>query len=137
MILGAHTSISGGLHKAIDRGRDLKCQTIQIFTKNPNQWKSCEISDSKITVFTEKIKSTEIFPVIAHNSYLVNLASPDPDIYDKSINAFEEEIDRAVQLGIPYLVFHPGAHKESGEAKGIKKIARALNHILSHRKKKT
>ena len=127
--LGAHMSISGGLYKALQRGEKLGCQVIQIFTRNRNRWQSKALSKVEIDRFHEVRDKTSVKPVAAHNSYLINLASPRPDIAKKSLHALLEELGRTEVLGIPYLVMHPGAHLGEGEAKGLVKIAEGINRV--------
>ena len=128
-LLGAHMSIAGGLEKALVRGHKLGCNTIQMFTKNSNRWEDKILEESQIDTFRRVKKKTGISPVISHAGYLINLASPDEEIYGKSMKAMLNEIHRCEQLGIDYLVVHPGFHKGSGEKYGIARIADALNAI--------
>jgi deoxyribonuclease-4 len=127
-------SIAKGLHLAIERGQNVGCDTVQIFTRNSNQWRSKPLTDAQITAFTQTQAAAGISPVIAHNIYLINLASPQPRLYHASLNAFWEEMQRAEALGIPYLVFHPGSHMGAGEDKGLQRIAQALNELLARGK---
>ncbi len=135
MRIGGHMSITGGLHRAFERGYNLSCDTIQIFTKNANQWKGKELTQTDIQRFKTARDKTRIKPVIAHNSYLINLASPYREIQEKSIFAMEDEVTRASMLEIPYLVIHPGSHMGKGEDEGLKRIASALNRIISRTSK--
>jgi len=132
--LGAHMSIAKGLHLAFDRGHATGCQTMQIFLRNSNQWQAPPLKDSDINIFKQKQAASEITPVFAHEIYLVNLASPDNNIYDKSCQALWQDMRRAEDLGIPYLVFHPGAHTGNGETQGLKRIAQAINALLEKAK---
>jgi deoxyribonuclease-4 len=125
-------SIAGGLKKSLLRGHDLKCNTIQIFTKSSRSWGEKQLKETEITAFHETREKTGIDPVISHCNYLVNLASPDRDIYQKSIDSMFGEMERCELLGIGSLVMHPGSHRGSGEAAGIERIAAAIN--LLHRK---
>jgi deoxyribonuclease-4 len=122
-------SISGGIDKAVWRGREIGCETIQIFTKSSNQWRAKPLAPSEIAAFREACKRAEIAPVIAHSAYLINLAAPDEAVYEKSIHAFLEELQRCEMLGIPYLVVHPGAHMGAGEEQGLKRVAAAINRV--------
>lgn len=131
-LLGAHMSIAGGIEKSLLRGHDLKCSTIQIFTKSSRSWGEKQLRETEITAFHETREKTGIDPVISHCNYLVNLASPDRDIYQKSINSMFGEMERCELLGIESLVIHPGSHRGSGEAAGIERIAAAIN--LLHQK---
>jgi deoxyribonuclease-4 len=128
-LLGVHMSISGGLEKALLRGRDLGCNTIQMFTKNASQWRERYLEESEIAEFKAVRKQVNINPVISHNSYLINLASADDELYEKSIDAMLHEMQRCELLGVNYLVIHPGSHRGHGEEYGIKKIAYALDRI--------
>ena len=128
-LLGVHMSISGGLEKALLGGRDLGCNTIQMFTKNASQWRERYLEESEIAEFKEVRKKVNINPVISHNSYLINLASADDELYEKSIDAMLHEMQRCELLGVNYLVIHPGSHRGHGEEYGIKKIVHALDRI--------
>ncbi len=132
-LLGAHTSIAGGLDKLVIRGRKLGCRTIQIFTKNSNQWKERYLDKEEIDLFKEARERSDVEPVIAHGSYLINLASPDDEIYDKSINAVLNEMERCEKLGIECLVLHPGSHRGSGEEEGIDRVVQAIDRIHRER----
>ncbi|HEX9868914.1 MAG TPA: deoxyribonuclease IV [Candidatus Tectomicrobia bacterium] len=135
MRLGAHMSISGGLEKAVVRGQEVGCETMQIFTKNSNQWKAKPLTAVEVAVFREACQAAGIGPVVAHSAYLINLAAPDEPLYEKSIQAFLDELQRCELLGIPYLVVHPGAHMKAGEAQGLTRIAAAIDRI--HRETST
>jgi deoxyribonuclease-4 len=130
MLIGAHMSISGGLHKAIERGIEVKCEALQIFTKNSNQWKAKPILKNEIEEFKKKREEWGDFTILVHDSYLINLGSPKEGARQKSIHAFLEEIERCDQLGLPYLVFHPGSHLGTGEEEGCRLISRSLNEIV-------
>ncbi len=128
-LLGAHVSIAGGVENAPDRGYALKCETIQIFTKNQRQWIAKELSEESIKAFKEKLKQYNLQKPVVHDSYLINLASANDETYEKSKEAFIDEALRAYQLGIPYLVFHPGSNPDTEE--GIKRISEVLNITIS------
>ena len=129
LLIGAHMSISGGVFNAFQNGEEVGCATIQIFTKNSNQWKAKELTSEDARKFQERQKETGISPVVGHNAYLINLASPKKDVYDLSMEAMLVELQRAEFLGLPYMVMHPGAHLESGEREGIRKIARSIDKL--------
>jgi deoxyribonuclease-4 len=131
LLIGAHMSIAGGISKAFERGQSVQCRTIQIFLKSSNQWKAKPLTEEDKILFQEAQKTSGIHPVVAHDSYLINLASPNSDLYQKSIAAFMEEMERANFLGVPYLVLHPGAHVGSGVEAGIARIAAALNQAFA------
>ncbi|MCJ7488990.1 MAG: deoxyribonuclease IV [Thermoplasmata archaeon] len=129
MLLGAHVSITGGVSKAPGRGRALTCDCMQIFSKNQMQWKTKPLADSDVAQFREEVSRNGIVETVIHDSYLINLASPDKALQKKSREAFLDEMQRAKLLGARYLIFHPGAHVGSGEQSGIKAIAASLNWV--------
>lgn len=122
-------SIGGGIWRALERGKALGCDTIQIFTKNARSWRAKPLKGEEIEEFLKVKETTGIDPVVAHDTYLINLASPKEEVYSKSIEALWEELERASALRVPYLVMHPGAHLGSGEEEGLYRIARAINLI--------
>ncbi len=128
-ILGAHQSIAGGYYKAVEIAHRLKCDCVQLFTKNNNQWRAKELTDDDVQQFQGKLKELGVKHPLAHDSYLINLASPDPVLWKKSVDAFVIEMLRADRLGIPYVVTHPGAHTTSTEAAGIVAVVRALDEV--------
>lgn len=129
LLLGAHMSIAGGIDKAIDRAESVDSDAVQVFTKNQRQWKGKPLSDEEATAFEQRLKESSIRSVIAHDSYLINLASPKDDLWEKSIAAFRDELERCEQLGIPFLVAHPGSHTGSGREAGIDRIVQALDRV--------
>ncbi|MGD9632518.1 MAG: deoxyribonuclease IV [Pirellulales bacterium] len=128
-ILGAHESIAGGYYKAVEIAHRVGCNCVQIFTKNNNQWRAKELTDDDVHQFRSKLAELKITHPIAHDSYLINLATPDKELWKKSVDAFVVELLRADRLGIPYVVTHPGAFTSSSEAAGIKAVSRALNEV--------
>lgn len=129
--LGAHMSVAGGLHKGIESALAHGCDCLQIFTKSPSQWAGPKLSDAEIATFKEAWKTGgKSGPLVAHDAYLTNLASPDPDLWEKSIRAFTEQILRARLLGLDFLVMHPGAHMGSGESAGVSRVARGLDKAV-------
>jgi len=127
--IGAHMSIAGGLHLAIERALSVDCRALQIFTKNANQWKAKPISDNAAKTFRAAREESGLGVVFAHDSYLINLASPDPQMLDKSITALADELLRCERLGLPFLVIHPGSHKGDGEATGLARIAESIDTV--------
>jgi deoxyribonuclease-4 len=127
LLLGAHQSIAGGIHKAFERGDSLGCTTLQVFTKNANQWRAKPITPADAANYKLAESSSQIRPVIAHTSYLINLCGKDRELLDRSRESFIDELRRCHLLGIPYLNFHPGAHCGMGEPDGIKTIIESLN----------
>jgi deoxyribonuclease-4 len=117
------------MHRAFQQARDVGCDCLQVFVKNQRQWKAEPISKQDIRTWQQTKTESPIAPVIAHDSYLINLASPDELIWKKSIDAFVEELHRCRQLEIPWLVAHPGSHRGRGEDWGIQRIADALDII--------
>ncbi len=130
-LLGAHMSIAGGVAKAIEAGSSIGCNAIQIFTKSSRQWVSNQYSSEEVAEFKRLKKASSIETVIAHDSYLLNLGSPNPALRKKSVGAFIDEMERCEILEIPYLVAHPGSHTGSGEEAGIKTIANSLDEIYT------
>jgi deoxyribonuclease-4 len=128
-LLGAHVSIAGGIQNALRRGHELQCSTIQIFTKNASQWKEREIEKAEGRSFQVLQKELGISPVISHAAYLINLASPFRELSRKSIDAVVQEVKRCDDLGIPYLVIHPGSHTGCGEKRAIELLVQAIYEI--------
>jgi len=128
-ILGAHQSIAGGYHKAVERAKQCGCNCVQLFTKNNNQWSAKPITQEEVERFCEAIDEYEIIHPIAHGSYLINLASPDRQLWQKSVAAFAEELRRAEVLGIPYVVTHPGAYTTGSEESGLLNVIQALDEV--------
>ncbi|MGA1843606.1 MAG: deoxyribonuclease IV [bacterium] len=127
-LLGAHMSIAGGVDRAIDRGVSLGCTAIQIFTGFNNRWVSRTIPLEVLERFHQKRPLVRC--IFGHNNYLINLASPDREKSRKSLVSMREEMHRAEQLGLPFLVIHPGSHMGSGERQGLRSIAQNLNRML-------
>jgi deoxyribonuclease-4 len=131
--LGAHLSISGGLPRAVDRAEASGCQALQIFTKSAGQWRARELPLEEIALFRRRVRQTKIRPVVAHNSYLINLAAADPVLRLKSIDALGEELDRAESLGLDALIMHPGSYTSGTEQGGLEMIGDGLAGILASR----
>ncbi len=128
-LIGAHMSIAGGLSNALLRGQELGCRTIQIFTKNNNQWKAKGLTSKEARRFLDHQMETGISPVLGHTGYLINLASPEKDVYSMSRDSMLVELKRAEMLGLPYLVMHPGSHVGSGEGQGIQRVIDSLDWL--------
>ncbi len=128
-LLGAHMSIAGGYHKAVEAAHAVSFETVQLFTKNNNQWKAVPITTEQAATFRASLKSTGIVHPVSHASYLINLGSPDDALWRKSIEAMAVEVERCQILGIGDVVVHPGAHVGSGEEAGLKRIAEALDEV--------
>jgi deoxyribonuclease IV len=131
--LGAHLSISGGLPRAVDRAEASGCQALQIFTKSAGQWRARELPPEEIALFRRRVRQTKIRPVVAHTSYLINLAATDAALRHRSIAALGEELDRAESLGLDGLVMHPGSYTSGTEQGGLELIAGALADVLAPR----
>jgi deoxyribonuclease-4 len=131
MRLGGHFPISGGLEKSVRLTVEAGGNVLQIFSKNPGQWKGSPISPEKAGLFKDAAASAGVFPVIVHDTYLINLASQDAELLEKSRRAFVEEIERAACLGAEYLVTHMGAHGGRGEEEGLLTLARSVEMALS------
>ncbi len=129
LLIGAHMSISGGVFNSLLLGKELGCTTIQIFTKNNNQWKAKELTPEDAKKFFENQRKTKISPVVGHNGYLINLASPKEDLHRQSLESMLVELRRAEFLKLPYLVMHPGSHLGSGEKEGIRRIAHSIDWL--------
>ncbi|RKY88179.1 deoxyribonuclease IV [candidate division KSB1 bacterium] len=134
MLLGAHMSIAGGVDKSIERGYSIGCSSIQIFTKSNNQWKAKELKDDEILRFKQNRVKYHINPIVAHDSYLINLAANRKEVLKKSIESFFIEMERCELLNIPYLVMHPGAHLGAGEDEGMKVLIDSFNQLLERSK---
>jgi len=130
LLAGAHMSIAGGIHHAFEHGRKAGCRTIQIFLKNSNQWKGKPLSEEDRALYRQAQQQTDIQPVVAHNSYLINIASSDPALCEKSLDALVDEMERANFLGVSCVILHPGAHMGAGEGEGIARVAAVLNRAL-------
>jgi deoxyribonuclease-4 len=129
-LLGAHVSVAGGLDNAFARGIESGCTALQIFTKNANRWQVKPISDVEASAFRQAWQESGIGPVMAHDAYLINLASPKSDVWEKSKAALRDELMRCAQLGITDLVMHPGAHLGTGVETGLERIRQAFREIL-------
>jgi deoxyribonuclease-4 len=122
-------SIAGGAFNALLDGEKLGCNSIQIFTKSSNQWRAKTLGEDELARYHAEQKRTGIDPVIAHDSYLINLGSPDEDLVLKSREAFLHEMERCEKLKIPYLVTHPGSHVGHGEEWGLGRIAESIDWV--------
>lgn len=126
LLIGAHTSTAGGLHHALLQGQEIGATTIQIFTSNQKQWKGRKITDEILSLWKETKEKTGLKKIMSHDSYLINLGSPNKEILDKSLEAFSSEIKRCQALEIDFLNFHPGAATTSTAEKCLKQIVKSL-----------
>jgi deoxyribonuclease-4 len=127
-------SIAGGCDRAVRSAQTAGFETVQLFTKNNNQWNAPAIRDEHVAAFRTALAETGVTNPVAHTSYLINLASPNSGLWEKSIEALAVEVERCEALGIPDLVVHPGAHMGAGEKRGVTRIAKALDKV--HRRTK-
>jgi deoxyribonuclease-4 len=130
-LLGAHQSIAGGLHHALERGRSVGCQAVQIFTRSSRQWALRPLGEDEVRAFAAARAATGIRALLAHDCYLLNAAAPDPSLRARSVRDLIAELERCERLGIPYLVAHPGAHCGAGEDEGIRIAAQSLGEALA------
>ena len=126
-LLGAHLSIAGGYFKAVDAAAGLGMDTVQIFTKNNNQWRAKPLTDDDVRKFQEALQRTGIQKPCAHDSYLINLASPKDELWNKSLDAFVVELERAEAFGLAGVVMHPGSFVDSTERRGLSRIVKGLD----------
>jgi deoxyribonuclease-4 len=133
LALGAHMSIAGGCDLALERAAAFAMEACQLFTKNASQWNAKPLDPGVVERFQEQRERTGIRHLVAHDSYLINLASPDEALRERSYAAFRDELDRCELLGVPYLVTHPGGHMGSGVEEGVGRVAAALNRLHGER----
>src|SRR2546430_8583952 len=130
ILLGAHMSIRGGVSMAIERARSIQCTALQIFVKNNMQWFARPLRREEIRAFLDHVHRGELLSIFGHANYLINLAATNPQFRVNSIRALSEEVTRADQLQLPFLVLHPGAHLGAGEAAGLEKIVNSIDEVL-------
>jgi deoxyribonuclease-4 len=133
--LGAHLSIAGGLPRAVDRAVATRCEALQIFTKSAGQWRARVLPPDEIVLFRRRVAETGIEPVVAHNSYLINIAAASLPLREQSLAALVEEYDRAEALGLAGLVMHPGSFTTGTEQEGLWLIAQGLRTVLRSRRR--
>jgi deoxyribonuclease-4 len=129
--LGAHMSISGGLHLAVDRAVAAGCSVLQIFTRNSNQWKGKPVSEGDAVLFRSKFAASGLREVVSHDIYLINLAAPPGDTRDKSIAAFRDELETCARLGINKVVMHPGSHLTESPQTGLARVIEAFDLLFN------
>ena len=130
-LLGAHFSISKGLHHALYEAEKYGCTALQIFTKNTSSWKERTLTQEEIIRFDQAREQTGITSIASHTSYLINLATPERKKHALSCHALKQELIRSSTLDIPFVVLHPGAHLGKGKEKGIEKVALSINEIFA------
>lgn len=129
--VGCHVSIAGSIDRAVDRALERTCDTFQIFTRNPRGWKSRELSEREAELYIEKLSASGIGPAVAHMPYLPNLATPNPEVYEKSLDALIAELQRCDLLQIPFLITHLGSHLGAGHEGGIRRFIHGINAAFS------
>lgn len=135
MRLGLHLSIHRSIDRVVDRAVERGCNTLQMFSRNPRGWDSRKLEPLAVESFRNKLNESGIWPVFIHTPYLLNLASPRDDVYVKSVKVLKDELHRASELGVPYVVTHLGSHLGYGKIEGFKRIVKALNDSLSSSEK--
>lgn len=130
MLLGVHCSISGGLENAIEEAKSLGIQIFQMFTKNQRMWREKEYKSGECASFRQKMESEGMTLAFSHTSYLLNLATTDPELRRKSITGLANEMTRCQDLGLPFAVLHPGSNKLVAEDEAIRLIAEGLNDVF-------
>jgi len=131
MRVGLHLSIQGLIDRVVDRGLERGCNTFQMFSRNPRGWTSKKLSSLEVESFRKKLEESGIWPVVIHTPYLLNLASPRDDVYSKSVALLKDELLRASELGVPYVVVHLGSHLGYGKMSGFRRIVEAVNDCFS------
>lgn len=129
ILLGAHMSVAGGVTSAFERAGKIGINTMQIFTKNQNRWQQAPAPESEVRRWAELAKAGTVTPVVSHAAYLINLGTSDPLLWERSVNALIDELQRAEQLDLLGAVLHPGAHMGAGEEEGIAQVAHALDLV--------
>jgi deoxyribonuclease-4 len=129
--LGAHVSVAGGLATCFARAAEIECAAIQIFVKNANQWRARPLADDDAAAFRAAHAASAVGAVMAHSSYLINLATTDPRLLEQSRQALTDELERCGRLGVAGLVLHPGAHLGAGEEAGLARVSAALAAVLA------
>jgi deoxyribonuclease-4 len=127
LLLGAHISTSGGLHKSLERGASIGCTTMQIFTKSNRQWNAKKLTLDEIAEFKQAVKKHDIDPIVVHCTYLINIGSPNQETGKKSLAALVMELQRCQELGLKYLVLHPGSHLNTDEDSALERIAQNID----------
>jgi deoxyribonuclease-4 len=131
ILLGAHMSIGGGVHMAIERGRSIQCTAMQMFVKNNMQWFARPLTRDEIFLFLNHAQRGQLLSIFAHTNYLINLAATNPQFHANSLRALAEELTRADQLELPFLVLHPGAHLGRGEEAGLETVIASIDQVLA------
>lgn len=128
-MFGSHLSIAGGMHSALLEAEKFGMGTVQVFSRNQQQWRAKPLAEDDVKLWRENARRLRFAKTVCHDSYLINIGSPDPALWRKSLDSLIEEHQRCTILGIPYLVMHPGAHCGDGEEKCLARIAEALDEV--------
>jgi len=128
-LFGSHLSIAGGYYKAANQAAHLGFDTVQIFTKNNNRWEGKELTEQDCRLFRDAVKEHGLTMPCSHDSYLINLASPKEDLWEKSVDALTIELERAEALGLEGVVMHPGSFVEDTEQGGLKRIVKGIDEV--------
>jgi len=131
MKFGAHMSTSGGVWRALQRGRSIRCEVVQVFVKNNMQWFGKPYSPGDVAAYAKEKAASDFASIFGHTGYLINLGGPASPNRDRSIQSLIQEIELATQIGLPFLVLHPGAHLRAGEAAGLKQIVAGLDEVVA------
>jgi len=130
MRFGFHISIAGGFSKVVKRARTRRCETIQIFSRNPRGWVSIPLDQRDVTIFKEEVKEAGISPLFVHLPYLVNLATRQSDSYERSLSLLADDLRRAETLSAPYLIMHMGSRLASDEQEAVTTLAKSINRVF-------
>ena len=136
LLLGAHLPITGGLHKALERAAEIDCASVQLFTRNPRGWRAAPLDLSQVELFRSTASKLGL-TLVAHASYLPNLASPNEEVHRLSLQSIQDELERCEALGIPYLVLHMGSHLGAGFETGFHRLVSACKTIMDKFEGKT
>lgn len=131
ILLGTHVSVAGGLPKGMERAAEYGCTAAQIFSKSARTWKETEIAEAEALAFRKARKAAGVRALVSHAAYLINLATPEQTVREKSLAALRGEMERSAALGAEWVVVHPGAHKGAGEAEGNRLVAEAVEAVLA------
>ena len=137
MLIGAHVSIEGGIHTAIERAETMEADSVQVFTQSPRMWRPSNHKPENIELFKERRAEAGIDRVLCHAMYLVNLANPKDDLYEKSVATMINSVDVGCAIEADGVVFHIGSHLGAGMDAGLKRVVKAMKKVLDHCSDKT
>ncbi len=130
MLLGVHVPVKGGIYNVFQQAEILACNTLQLFSRSPQRWRQKVLTLRDIEKFNTLREESDIKPIFIHIPYLINLASPEQELYEASIQAYIEDINEADALGAEYIVTHMGSHKKTSEGAGLHRLIKAINIIF-------